>query len=102
MRLGDLDALHDFVMEEMRRNPLNGHIERMMHRHEHESFLRDIRLAPTIDAALVVHGCMSPAEQPKKVLLDCKCMKCGSLLLSTDRFCSSCGAKMDGGDGNGI
>lgn len=54
MRLGDLDALHDHVMEEMLRNPHCGRIEKIMHRHEHESFLRDIRLAPTIDAVPVV------------------------------------------------
>lgn len=65
-----------------------------------ESLLaRDIRLIreqPAADVALVVHGHIVPAEQPKKVLLDGKCVKCNSLMLSTDKFCSSCGARMDG------
>ena len=111
MRLGDLDALHDFVMEEMRRNPHNGHVERMMHRHEHESFLRDIRFAPTIDAAPVVHGQWIEKQDlydkgfyiSRKFWWECSC--CG---LKTDwkdesfqtqvgyNYCPNCGARMDG------
>lgn len=55
-----------------------------------------IRMAPAADVAPVVHGRRVPAEQPKKVLLDSKCVECSSLMLSTDKHCPNCGARMDG------
>ncbi len=58
--------------------------------------LRRVEYAPTVDAVEVVHGFTIPADQPKKVLLDRKCGICDSLMLSTDAYCPSCGAKMDG------
>lgn len=56
-----------------------------------------IEMASAVDAAEVVHGYTLPAEEPQKVFLDSKCGICGQLMLSTDAFCSMCGAKMDGG-----
>ena len=99
MRLIDANALHDHVMEEMRRNPHCGHIERMMHRHEHESFLRDIRLAPTVDAIPVVHG-----RWIFGTTMNREWMKCSKCLVSQTptgvfSYCPNCGARMDG-DGN--
>lgn len=96
MRLGDLDALHDHVMEEMRRNPHNGYIERTMHRHEHESFLRDIRRAPTVDAVPVVHG-----RWVFDTVNGRECMKCSECLKTQTptgvfTYCPNCGARMDG------
>ena len=64
-----------------------------------DEITQEIFDAPTVDAVEVVHGYTVPAEQPKKVLLDKKCVICDSLMLSTDAYCPSCGAKMDG-DGN--
>ena len=72
MRLGDLDALHDLVMESMRYNPHTGHIERIMHRHEHESFLREIRRAPTIDATSVVQRCDGAGVDPAEHAAVCR------------------------------
>ena len=104
MRLGDLDALHDHVMEEMLRNPHCGRIERIMHRHEHESFLRDIRLAPTIDAVLVVHG-----RWVDHMCRDWRCSECGEKIHKVrnvdgycyddkPNYCPNCGAKMKDGE----
>lgn len=51
---------------------------------------------PAADVAPVRHGHTIPADEPKKVLLDRKCVKCDSLMLSTDVYCPMCGARMDG------
>ena len=97
MRLGDLDALHDHVMEEMRRNPHCGHVERMMHRHEHESFLRDIRLAPTVDAIPVVHGrwVMKETMIRSPFAKNAYCSECLEETGYTTNYCPNCGAKME-------
>lgn len=63
--------------------------------------LSDIDTIPRVDAVEVAHGYTIPADEPKKVLLDRKCVKCDNLMLSTDAYCPICGARMDGGDGNG-
>ena len=55
---------------------------------------------PTVDAVEVVHSYALLAEQPNHVVLTHKCRKCNALLLSTDNYCSMCGAKMDGGKDN--
>ena len=104
MRLGDLDALHDHVMEEMRRNPHCGRIEKIMHRHEHESFLRDIRLAPTIDAVLVAHGRWINKTNRNRAVVEQRvdCSACGHIFWHTSamsyNYCPNCGARMDGAD----
>ena len=101
MRLIDADALYAYVREEQRRNPHNGHVERIMHNHEHEAFLRDIWYAPTIDAVPVVRckDCLystdSWAKVNEKGFLICP----ASGMEITDMDFCSYGERKDG-DGN--
>ena len=102
-RLIDADALYAYVREEQRRNPHNGHVERIMHNHEHEAFLRDIWYAPTIDAVPVVHGrwvqviCHVEFEDGfVDRLYEC-CSGCHTPNgRNTSNYCPNCGARMDG------
>lgn len=55
----------------------------------------DVNHIRAADVAPVVHGYRAPAEQPKTVLLDSKCVECEALLLSTDKYCPNCGAMME-------
>ena len=99
MRLIDANALYAHVKEEQRRNPHNGHVERMMHNHEHESFLRDIWYAPTIDAVPVVHGEWVVCGDGENVPWMCShCGKTTAHKYKTmyGKFCPNCGARMDG------
>ena len=61
--------------------------------------LREIEMAPAVDAAPVVHGRWIPAELHKSfgVLRGVKCSVCGEEKVGKGyNYCPNCGAKMDG------
>lgn len=68
-----------------------------------------IKLAPTIDAAPVVHGrwiLLGKNEHNYETSVEEKCSLCGRYVYRydtqpQDNFCPNCGAHMIGGDNNG-
>lgn len=107
MRLIDANALVESILEERAKIPLTVPtapyeiVKEKPYEHGNSmrggirKALRCVANAPTVEAAPVVHGRKVWLDQPQKVLLDSKCENCNSLMLSTDRFCPQCGAKMD-------
>lgn len=66
------------VLESKRHNPHCGHIESIMHDHEHEAFLRMIFRCPTVDAVEVVR-CKDCANRHSSEFCECR---------PPDAFCS--------------
>ena len=69
---------------------------------------RLIENAPTVDAAEVEHGEWSTIEDDNTGMIALKCSECNEECWFEDeppmkiyKYCPNCGAKMDGGIGNG-
>lgn len=84
-------------------NPHGALSVRINHRHEHDHFTKMICDAPTVDAVEVVYGhwCWEGRFRA--------CSECGSYVEFTKtlgashwKYCPYCGAKMDGGNEDGI
>lgn len=58
-----------------------------------------LREAPTIDVAPVVHGRWIMHDD--EFGLTCECSACHIETMGDGNYCPNCGAKMDGGAGNG-
>lgn len=58
-----------------------------------------LREAPTIDVAPVVHGRWIMHDD--EFGLTCECSACHIETMGDGNYCPNCGAKMDGGVGNG-
>lgn len=77
-RLINANKLIMEVLESKRYNPHCGHIEHIMHDHEHEAFLRMISRSPAVDAVEVVR-CKDCANRHSSELCECR---------PPDAFCS--------------
>lgn len=77
-RLISADKLFMEAQDSKRHNPHCGHIERIMHDHEHEAFLRMIFRAPTVDAVEVVR-CAECESRHSSEFCECR---------PSDAFCS--------------
>lgn len=63
-----------------------------------------LREAPTIDVAPVKHGQWErviPSKSAAKWSTKMSCSNCHSAGYAHHKYCPNCGAKMDGGTGNG-
>ena len=67
---------------------------------DEQIFRKRVEMAPTVDAAPVVHGQMEEIE-PCQITVDRQCCSCGTAMGSEDNYCPNCGAKMDGGASGG-
>lgn len=82
----------------------------LTHKHEHDHFLRLIDIQPAADVAPVVHGRWHTGyvdKANKKTGVECfECSAFFNLSLFdfglAYNFCPNCGAKMDGGGGDGV
>ena len=77
-------------------------IDYMMGTSRYFTVKRDIESFPTVDVAPVVHGRWETnSDRPDSLI--CSVCKCGFDMWKHDshNYCPNCGAKMDGGIGNG-
>lgn len=58
--------------------------------------LEDFDRQPTIDAEPVRHG-----QWIRSGVITGKCSECGKISADRGKYCSNCGAKMDGGEADG-